>query len=210
MRKYHALQFISIGMSIAFTFLAIPAYGQSAPPEGCEGIHSENECLQFPGICAWLADSSQCLPAEDAEISCNIFADESSCTRSSGAGGVECVWDDQNDVCNEQTPAGLGAEARQLDEAEQKFELPVGVSGLNQLGTTDVRVLLGRMIKGLMGIIGSITLVMFIYGGIMWMTAAGNSDRQSKAMKIIIWSSLGVTVILTSYILVDFLFEAFR
>jgi len=61
-----------------------------------------------------------------------------------------------------------------------------------------------------MGLIGSIALVMFVYGGVLWMTAMGNSEREKKGREVIVWSGLGVVVILISYIIVDFVFEAFR
>jgi hypothetical protein len=50
---------------------------------------------------------------------------------------------------------------------------------------------------------------MFVYGGLMWMTAAGNSEKTGKALKIITWSSLGIVVIFSAYVLVQFVFSAF-
>jgi hypothetical protein len=50
---------------------------------------------------------------------------------------------------------------------------------------------------------------MFIYAGIMWMLAGGNADRQKKAMKIMVWTSLALAVILSSYAIVSYFFETF-
>ncbi|OGB81033.1 MAG: hypothetical protein A2535_09020 [Burkholderiales bacterium RIFOXYD2_FULL_59_8] len=61
-----------------------------------------------------------------------------------------------------------------------------------------------------MGVMGSIALAMFIYGGVLWMIAAGNAERSKKGMQIIVWSALGVMVILASYVIVSFVFEAFK
>jgi uncharacterized membrane protein len=55
--------------------------------------------------------------------------------------------------------------------------------------------------------IGSIVLVMYIFGGFLWMTASGNSEQVDKAKKILVWSSLGVVAMLASYVLVTFLFK---
>jgi hypothetical protein len=53
------------------------------------------------------------------------------------------------------------------------------------------------------------SLLMFLYGGILWMTAAGDSARTEKARSILVWSSLGLAVIFASYAIVKFVFEAF-
>ncbi len=82
------------------------------------------------------------------------------------------------------------------------------VKDLNRLGTTSPQVLIGRLIRIAMGIIGSVSLVMFVAGGIMWMTSRGNSERTALATKTLVWSSLGLVVILASYAIVSFLFQA--
>jgi len=61
-----------------------------------------------------------------------------------------------------------------------------------------------------MGIMGSLALTMIVYGGILWMTAMGNGDREKKGFSIIVWSSLGIAVIFASYALVDLVFEIFN
>jgi len=76
------------------------------------------------------------------------------------------------------------------------------------LGDVNIPTLIGRIIRGLIGISGVLALVMFIYGGIMWMTSAGNKDRVDKAQKTIIWSILGLILIFTSYALVNFVLSA--
>ena len=86
-------------------------------------------------------------------------------------------------------------------------------SSLNKLGglrgASGVQTLIGRVIKIVMGVVGSIALIMFVAGGLMWMTAAGNAERTGKALRIITWSSLGIVVIFSAYILTQFVFSAF-
>jgi len=84
------------------------------------------------------------------------------------------------------------------------------IKELNQLGTTDANKMIGRIIKAIMGVMGTVALLMFVYGGILLMTAAGNSERAGEARKILIWTSMGLIVILGSYGLVDFIFQAFN
>ncbi len=67
--------------------------------------------------------------------------------------------------------------------------------------------LIGQIISSVLGIVGSLALVMFIYGGLIWMTAAGNSEQISKGKNILIWATIGLVVIFSSYALVNFVFS---
>jgi hypothetical protein len=87
------------------------------------------------------------------------------------------------------------------------FLIPSAQS-LNKLGT-DVPAFIGRVIKTLMGVVGSIALVMFIYGGLSWMMARGNGEKQKKALDTLLWAGLGIMVILSSYALINFILDAF-
>lgn len=90
-------------------------------------------------------------------------------------------------------------------------DLKQDIKALNQFGEgTTIPILLGRAVRIAMGLVGTIALVMFVYGGVLWMTAGGNSDRVQHAAKILVWSGLGIVVIVASVALADFLFEAFR
>lgn len=84
------------------------------------------------------------------------------------------------------------------------------VSLNNPLGdTTDVRVILGRVIDAALGIVGSIALLMFIYGGFMWLTSAGRAEMVNKGRDAMIWAGIGLGVIFGAYALVHFvIFEA--
>ena len=76
----------------------------------------------------------------------------------------------------------------------------------NPLGTTNIPELIGRIINGVLGIVGSLALLLFIYGGFTWMTAGGNEEKVKKAQKIIVSSVLGILIIFTSYALLNLVF----
>ena len=71
-------------------------------------------------------------------------------------------------------------------------------------GKTDIPTLLGNVINSVLGIIGSLALVMFIYGGATWMLSAGNQEQVTKGKNILIWATLGLVIIFTAYALVRF------
>lgn len=63
----------------------------------------------------------------------------------------------------------------------------------------------GGLIKTVLGIVGSLALVMIIYAGFQWMTARGNSDQVGKAQQTMMWAFLGLAMIFGSYIILSFL-----
>ena len=71
----------------------------------------------------------------------------------------------------------------------------------------EIPTLLGKIIKAVLGIVGSLALVMFIYGGVTWMLAAGNAERVTKGKNILIWATIGLVVIFSAYALVTFIFK---
>lgn len=91
---------------------------------------------------------------------------------------------------------------------------PVGgpVKLCNPLGSgadkTDIPKFLGTVINYAMGIIGSLALVMFIYGGLTWMLSGGNQEQVTKGKNTVIWAALGIALIFTSYALVKFVITA--
>lgn len=78
----------------------------------------------------------------------------------------------------------------------------------NPLGATDVQTMIGRAINGVMGVVGSLALLMFVYGGLLWMTSGGSQDRVKKGKDIILWSSIGMAVIFGAYALTKFIITA--
>lgn len=79
----------------------------------------------------------------------------------------------------------------------------------NPLGESDPRVIIGNIIKAVLGIIGSIALAVFIYGGFTWMTSAGSSEKVRKGRDMIIWAVLGLAIIFLSYTIIYFVIGAF-
>jgi hypothetical protein len=78
----------------------------------------------------------------------------------------------------------------------------------NPLGAATIQALIGNLIKGALGLIGSIALVIFIYGGFLWLTSGGNPDKITKGKSTMVWGTIGLAVILFAYTLVQFVFQA--
>lgn len=89
--------------------------------------------------------------------------------------------------------------------------------GLTAGSKTDVLerpalILVGNVIKMLLTFVGVIFFVFVLYAGILWMTAGGNEEQISKAMKILFQSVVGLTIVIFAYaitiLVVDILFGA--
>lgn len=77
----------------------------------------------------------------------------------------------------------------------------------NPIGENDPRVILGNILRVVLGLVGSIALVVFVFGGLTWMTSAGNSDRVTQGRDTLIWAAIGLIVIFASYTLVAFILQ---
>lgn len=83
-----------------------------------------------------------------------------------------------------------------------------GVNLVNPLGTDDVRVIIGQIIRAALGLSGSIALIMFIWGGFLWLTAAGNAERIDKGKSVLTWAIIGLVVIFFAYTIVNAVLSA--
>ncbi|MDX9893475.1 MAG: pilin [Patescibacteria group bacterium] len=78
-------------------------------------------------------------------------------------------------------------------------------SGLdNPLPTADPRVIIGNVIRAMLGLVGSLALAVFVLGGFTWVTSAGNEEKIKKGKDMIMWAVFGLAVIFMSYAIVSF------
>ena len=75
-------------------------------------------------------------------------------------------------------------------------------------GVDDPRAIVGNVIKALFGIVGSLALAIFIFGGFTWVTSAGNEEKIKKGKDMIMWAAFGLIVVFASYALVTFVLSA--
>lgn len=111
-------------------------------------------------------------------------------------------------TCDECECLGIGVEDCDLIINAPAAPTPLPPEGPqelpNPLGITDVNALIARVINWILSLVGSVSLLMFVYGGLTWMTSAGVADKVKKGKDIIIWAVIGLAIVFTSYILVKF------
>ena len=68
----------------------------------------------------------------------------------------------------------------------------------------DIREVIARILRVFMSILGMIYLIIVVYGGFMWMTAAGNEDKILKARSTIVHGAIGVGIIVGAFAITRF------
>ena len=75
-------------------------------------------------------------------------------------------------------------------------------------GTTDIRITIARIIRTAMSLLGIIAVLIILYGGFKWMTAAGSDEAVGDAKKIITAGIIGLVIILTAYAIASFVINS--
>ncbi|SRR6056297_1282810 len=99
------------------------------------------------------------------------------------------------------------AQALELDQQEgfKQGEVPENFGGENPI---DIREMIIDLVKIVLTFLAIIFLILIIYGGYQWMTAAGNEDKISKAKDTIKNGVIGVIIILAAYSITQFVLGA--
>lgn len=71
-------------------------------------------------------------------------------------------------------------------------------------GTTDLYVIVGRIINVVLGFLGIVLLFYFLYGGFKWMTSGGESEGVEEAKTMIRNAVIGLVIVMASYALSNF------
>lgn len=66
-----------------------------------------------------------------------------------------------------------------------------------------------NLIHWTLGIIGVVLLAMIIYGGVMYMTAAGSEDRARTGKAVLTYAIIGVIIIFASWVIADYVMSTF-
>ena len=77
-----------------------------------------------------------------------------------------------------------------------------------QMGEKDPRAIVGAVINVALGFLDIIAVIIVLYGGFLWMTAAGNEDQVAKAKKLLTAGIIGIVIILAAWGLALFVLDA--
>lgn len=77
-------------------------------------------------------------------------------------------------------------------------------------GASTIVDIINRVINMIMGTVGAGALLMFVYGGIKWMTAGGDSKNVADAQMILKNATLGILLLMFSYTIIATFFSLLR
>lgn len=72
------------------------------------------------------------------------------------------------------------------------------------LGTATLTQLIRGIIQVILGFLGVIAVLIILWGGFIWMTAAGEPDKVDKAKKMIYSGIIGLVIIFAAYAISSF------
>ncbi|OIO18950.1 MAG: hypothetical protein AUJ23_02770 [Candidatus Magasanikbacteria bacterium CG1_02_32_51] len=75
-----------------------------------------------------------------------------------------------------------------------------GITG-NQ---TDIRIIVAKIIKIFLGLLGSFAIFLFVYAGYLMITSNGEETKLTKSKKIMAGAIIGLLLILLSYSITNF------
>lgn len=67
---------------------------------------------------------------------------------------------------------------------------------------------IGRIISQIMGVVGGLALLSFVYGGFIWMTSAGNLDKVKRGKSTVVWSVIGLAAVFMAYAVLNLILNA--
>ena len=80
-------------------------------------------------------------------------------------------------------------------------------AGTGLIKETDTNKLIAGIINSLLAFLGMLFTLLIIYGGFKWMTSQGKGEQVDEAKKIIQSSTIGLAVVVFSYVIVWFVLD---
>lgn len=126
-------------------------------------------------------DGSKKMDATCAACGDNKFAVSGACPASPASGSE-----------SPSTPASPAKKGQDI----VKLENPLAIG-------TSVPEIIGAIIKGILGVMGGLVLLMVVWGGTTWITAAGSPEKIKAGSQTILWALLGGILTVASYVILN-------
>ena len=75
-------------------------------------------------------------------------------------------------------------------------------------GVNGIYIVIGRVVKYLLGTAGSVALLMFVWGGFQYLWSAGDANKIKKGKDTLINAALGIVILLTAFTIINTLISA--
>ncbi len=87
----------------------------------------------------------------------------------------------------------------------------LGIDPIDQniaLASTDIRIIIVKIIRAILGLLAIITVILIIYAGFLIMTSGGDPEKVGRGRKVMINAVVGLVIILSSLAIVQFIINA--
>jgi len=204
---------LALAGSVCFSTSILPASAAVTTVQDC--LNAGGACKITPGACSTGQTTlGTCSDQSPAGACCSSASTVTSCQGKDATGkavaghcaagcasgetsGGSCT-DATNPVCciagTSATPPTTGA------GSSMTLTDPLGGVGL--IG------ILSRLIKTFLGLTGAIALLVFVYSGVLYMTAGGSETQVTKAKDAMKYAFIGLALIMGAYALTSFYFQA--
>jgi len=79
-----------------------------------------------------------------------------------------------------------------------KVEIP------NPIFCKSATCLITQVIRYILGVIAILATFMFVWGGVVLLTSAGNADRVKQGRETLTWAAIGIVIIILSWAMIRF------
>jgi len=90
--------------------------------------------------------------------------------------------------------------------AESSSSDPIGIDkarGIDATVKSDFETTFTAFLNYFIGFLGLLVVAMFIYAGVIFVTAQGETEQIEKAKKIILWAVVGLLIVMLSFVIVS-------
>jgi len=101
------------------------------------------------------------------------------------------------DLSNYKAPGGLLADLTHKE-----------CTACGQCDIADFFIVGNTIVKLILGLSGSVMLLMVVYGGFLWLSSAGNSSQVDKGKKVVTGALIGLVIVFGAYTAVQFILGA--
>ena len=67
---------------------------------------------------------------------------------------------------------------------------------------------ISTIIRWVLGIIGVLLVALFVYGGVLYATSAGNEDRVETGKRVMIYAIIGTVIVFAAFVISDYVISA--
>ncbi len=102
----------------------------------------------------------------------------------------------------------IAPEALADDNAAETIRSGIETTGGGLFSTSSISTIIGNLIAAMLALTGIIFLVIMVYAGMLYMTAAGEEGKVKKAKSMLTTSVIGILIVVTAYAVTTYLVQA--